>query len=129
MSSASPGSRNRGMRVLSSVLALLAVLPSAAEARTVIASNETGSEVLLEQVLQQQTQPLFAAIRSPSGSFGPLRVLTPPDFNSQQVAMDDAGGAVAMWYRIETQSAAARVLVATRPPGGRFCRPKALSGK
>src|SRR5436305_7996623 len=115
------------MKLFSSVLVLLAVLPCAAQAGTLVTSNDGGAGVLLEQVLTQRTRPLFAAVRSPGGTFGPLRELTPPTyFDDQQVALDDTGGAVAVWTQFDALGFPGRILVATRKPGMRFGRPGAL---
>ena len=117
-------------RILCSVLAALAALPCVAQGRTELASNESGTGALIEQVLTQRSRPLYASIRQASGAFGPLRPIYPPHyyFENQQVAADDAGGAVALWTRFHIDgSPPPRLLVATRPPGGRFGRPQLLA--
>ena len=117
-------------RILCSLLATLAALPSAAaDAHTQLATSETGGGALLEQILTQRTRPLFASIRAPNGVFGPLRPIYPARyyFENQRVAVDDAGGAVAIWTRLDGDgSPPPRVLVATRRPGERFGPPRIL---
>jgi hypothetical protein len=117
-------------RILCSVLAAFAALPCAAQGVTQLASNESGGGVLVEQVLTQRTRPLYASIRTASGAFGPLRPIYPSHyyFGNQQLAVDDAGGAVAIWTRFHIDgSPPPRLLVASRSPGGRFGRPRLLA--
>jgi hypothetical protein len=118
------------VRILCSALAALAALPCVAQGRTQLASNETGAGALIEQVLTQRTRSLYASLRTPSGAFGPLRPISAPYyyFADQQVAVDDAGGAVAIWSRIHSGGTPdPRVLAASRRPGGRFGRPRLLA--
>jgi hypothetical protein len=117
-------------RIQCSVLAALAALPCVASGHTQIVSNESGAGALIEQVLTQRTRPLYASIRRASGAFGPLRPISPAYyyFDHQQVAADDAGGAVAIWSRFRAEGTPGpRLFVALRPPGGRFGPPRLLA--
>src|SRR4051812_42695349 len=112
-------------RTLCSVLVALAALPCVAQAHTQLGGNEGGAGALLEQVLNQRTRPLYASIRRPNGAFGPLRPISPAYYNfyNQQVGVDDAGGAVAVWSQFDQWAPSGpppRVFAAVRPPGGRF---------
>jgi hypothetical protein len=100
-----------------------------ASARTELAGNERGDQILLDQVLSQTTRPLFAAIRPAGRRFDRLRPIS-GKFSAmrQEIAMDGRGGAVAVWRRTERSGRETSDLVAAvRPPGGRFGRPHLLS--
>src|SRR4051794_31315071 len=102
---------------------------SPAGARTELAGNERGTQVLLDQVLSQPTRPLFAMVRPARGHFGRLRPISGKrSATGQEVAVDGRGGAVAVWRRVAFSGRETSDLVAAaRPPGGRFGRPHLLS--
>src|SRR3954453_23095120 len=116
-------------RVLTvAVLALLGGAAGRADAATQIATNPAGDQVLLHQVLGQQSRALYAGVRPAGGNFSPLSgIAPPPGFFTADARVDDAGGSVASWLsHIPGQKASAAVAIGA--PDGSFGTPVDLSG-
>jgi hypothetical protein len=122
-------SRARTLVGLLAIAAASALGATSASGYTALTGNDGHDQVLLQQVLGQETRSLFASARTPDGHFGPLRAISPPyHFLDQIAGLDDAGGAVALWTRERGgNTEEGDVLVAERPPGGRFGRPRNLT--
>jgi hypothetical protein len=120
------------MRVRVLTVAALALLGGAAagraDAATQIATNPAGDQVLLHQVLGQQSRALYAGVRRAGGSFTPLsQIAPPPGFFTADARVDDAGGSVASWLsHIPGQKATAAVAIGA--PDGSFGSPVDLPG-
>jgi hypothetical protein len=107
--------------------AALVVLTPPACGVTLVASNGNGDGVVLEQVLNQRTRSLFATTRAADGQFGPLRAISRPSYvDGQSVGVDDGGGAVAAWQRVDGEDGPYDVMVAIKRPGARFGKPRRL---
>jgi hypothetical protein len=116
-------------RIVCCALTALVVTPPIAQGYTQLAGNDGGDQVLIEQVLGQETRSLLASVRAPGGAFAPLQPISAPyHFLGQVAGVDDAGGAAVLWRRERgAGTEAGDVLVASRAPGGRFRRARQLS--
>jgi DNA-binding transcriptional ArsR family regulator len=98
-------------------------------AYTGVATNDAGARVVLQQVLEQRTRPLFAAVADPGQPFGRSAAISPAYyFTEQQAVVDPTGGMVAAWKRMDPQGTDfGQVVAAIRAPSGGFGRPVQLS--
>jgi hypothetical protein len=111
-------------RVLTvAVLALLGGAAGRADAATQIATNPAGDQVLLHQVLGQQSRALYAGVRPAGADFGPLsEIAPPPGFFTADARVDDSGGSIASWLsHIPGEKATAAVAIGA--PDGSFGTP------
>src|SRR3954470_15003151 len=118
-------------RLVTLAACVAAALPAAsADASTTLATNPAGDQVLVYQVRGQTGRSLYASVREPGGSFGPLRAIAPPPgVFEPQAFVDDAGGAVVAWQRLDSLYGGGNVLAVgatVRAPGGRFGPPAKL---
>jgi hypothetical protein len=112
--------RGRVLTVI--VVALLGGASGRADASTQIATNPAGDQVLLHQVLGQQSRALYAGVRPTGGSFTPLsEIAPPPGVFAADARVDDAGGSIASWL-------SPKPAVAIGGPDGSFGTPVDLSG-
>lgn len=103
----------------------LAAPAAAASADALIGGNDGEDQVVIYRVLRKFERPFAYSLRAPGGDFGALAPLSlGGHVDDQQVSVDAAGGAVAVWTRGETRE---NVMVAVRPPGGSFGAPVALA--
>src|SRR3954471_11299680 len=101
-----------------------------ADAITTVATNPAGDQVLVYQVRGQTGRSLYASVRERGGSFGPLRAIAPPPgVFKPEAFVDDAGGSVVAWQRLDTLIGGGQgvaVGAAVRAPGRRFGSPAKL---
>jgi hypothetical protein len=113
--------------------ALACLAAPGALARTELATNALGDQVLLDQVLHQPSSPLFAGERAAGAGFGGLTAIAPRGVVDQSyvnVVIDSAGGAVTKWVNYTDRPRPVhRVMVSVRPPGGSFAPPTELAHK
>src|SRR3954463_4464584 len=112
------------MAKLASTIALVLALavPAAASAGVDLVGNAHGDQVLLHQLLNHHDRPLFAGTRAAGSAFGPLTPISPGnDVHTPAAAVDDSGGAVAVWEAYPTGSTpGVAVQASIRPPNGKF---------
>ena len=116
--------------VLTASLAGLA--PATAVGSTTLATNPSGTQVVLHQVLEQSSRPLFAGVRDAGTARFAAFVPLPPalGIGPRGAVVDDAGGAVAAWGTTDgSYEGAGAVMTAVRPPGGKMGAPVQLDAR
>jgi hypothetical protein len=113
------------------VVVLLCVPAGGASAKVNIVTNARGDQVILHQVLEQASRPLYAGIRDGGGPFDAFAALPPAQgIGPRGAVVDDAGGAVAAWGTTDgSYDGAGAVMIAVRPSGGTFGPPVQLDAR
>ena len=115
-------------RLIAITASLAGLAPATALGSTTLATNPSGTQVLLHQVLKQASRPLYAGIRGAGGPWASFVPLPPAEgIGPRGAVVDDAGGAVVAWGTEEGgYDGAGAVMVALRPPGGKLRPPLQL---